>query len=243
MAGIYDTLYVLDPIARPAAIVPSAAAALPEISSDYRTFTVRVRPGIFFTPHPQLRRQAARADGRRLRVCDPARARPEAALALAVMLEGKIEGLDALAKRAQDAGRAIDYDAPVSGLALVDRYTLRIRLNVPDPTFQFLLANPLLAGLAREVVEAEGERYGQHPVGTGGFMVAAFTPGQRITLVRNPGFRSMHWEDLLTPAVTRGAVRASDARPHAARPRSASSCPTRRKPAPSCSRCERAKSI
>jgi ABC-type transport system substrate-binding protein len=37
-------------------------------------------------------------------------------------------------------------------------------------------------------------------VGTGGFTVAAFTPGQRITLVRNPSFRAMHWEDLLTPA-------------------------------------------
>lgn len=30
IAGIYDTLYVLDPVARPAAIVPTAAAALPE---------------------------------------------------------------------------------------------------------------------------------------------------------------------------------------------------------------------
>ena len=29
MAGIYDTLFVLDPVARPAAIVPMAAATLP----------------------------------------------------------------------------------------------------------------------------------------------------------------------------------------------------------------------
>ena len=63
-----------------------------------------------------------------------------------------------------------------------------------------MLTSPLLAGIAREVVEAEGERYGQRPVGTGGFVVAAFTPGQRITLVRNPAFRAMQWEDLLTPA-------------------------------------------
>ncbi|MCC7215555.1 MAG: heme-binding protein [Burkholderiales bacterium] len=200
MAGIYDTLYVLDPIARPAAIVPSAAAALPEISSDYRTFTVRVRPGIFFTPHASFGgkpRELTAADFAYAfrRVLDP-----KLRSAWLIMLEGKIEGLDALAKRAQDAGRAIDYDAPVSGLRVEDRYTLRIRLNAPDPIFPFLLAHPILVGVAREVVEAEGENYGQRPVGTGGFLVASFTPGQRITLVRSPGFRSIHWEDLLTPA-------------------------------------------
>ena len=51
MAGIYDTLYVLDPLARPAVIVPLAAEALPEVSPDFREFTIRVRPGIRFTPH------------------------------------------------------------------------------------------------------------------------------------------------------------------------------------------------
>jgi ABC-type transport system substrate-binding protein len=68
MAGIYDTLYVLDPLARPAAIVPLAATSLPEVSADHRTFTIRVRPGIRFTPTCGLRREAARAHGRRLRI-------------------------------------------------------------------------------------------------------------------------------------------------------------------------------
>jgi oligopeptide transport system substrate-binding protein len=200
MAAIYDTLYALDPLARPAAIVPMAATALPEISADYRTFTVRVRPGIFFTPHPRFGgkpRELIAADFAYAfrRVLDP-RVRST----WLFMLEGKIEGLDALAKRAQEAGHGIDYDAPVSGLLVVDRYTLRIRLNAPDPIFPFLLTSPLLGGIAREVVETEGENYGLHPVGTGGFMVASFTPGQRITLIRNPGFRPLLWDDLLTPA-------------------------------------------
>lgn len=167
MAGIYDTLYGLDPFVRPAALVPVAATALPEISADFRTFTMRVRPGIFFTPHPSFGgkpRELVAADFAYSirRVLDPAIRSP-----MLILLGGKIEGLDALAKRAQDAGRAIDYDTPVSGLLLVDRYALRIRLNAPDPTFPFLLADPILAGVAREVVEAEGERYGQRPVGTG----------------------------------------------------------------------------
>jgi len=199
MAGIYDTLYVLDPLARPATIVPSAAAALPEVSADFRTVTVRVRPGIFFTPHPSFGgkpRELTAADFAYAfkRVVDPAIRSPGLFL-----VEGRIEGLDALAKRAQDAGTAFDYDAPVPGLVVVDRQTLRIRLNAPDPIFPFLLANTLIAGVAREAVEAEGTTYGQRPVGTGAFVVTTFAPGQRIVYTRNAAYRELHWEDLLTP--------------------------------------------
>ncbi len=199
MGGIYDTLYVLDPIARPAAIVPHAAAGLPEISADYRTITVHVRPGIFFTPHPSFGgkpRELTAADFAYAfkRVVDPRIRSPGLFL-----VEGKVEGLDALAQRAKDAGTAIDYDAPLPGLAVVDRYTLRFRLTAPDPIFPFLLANTLVAGVAREAVEAEGDTYGQHPVGSGAFVVAAYVPGQRLVFSRNPAFREMHWEDLRKP--------------------------------------------
>ncbi len=199
MAGIYDTLYVLDPLARPAVIVPLAAAALPEVSPDFREFTIRVRPGIRFTPHAAFggkARELTAADFAYAlrRVFDP-KIRSQGLF----LFEGKIEGLDALAKRAADAGTAIDYDAPVSGLVAIDRQTLRIRLNKPDPIFPFLLTSTLTAGIAREVVEAEGDAYGQRPVGTGAFVVSAFTPGQRVTFVRNPIYRTLHWEDLLAP--------------------------------------------
>ena len=104
IAGLYDTLYAFDPFARPATIVPLAAAALPEVSADYRTITIRVRPGIFFTPHPAFggkRRELGAADFAYSfkRVLDP-KTRSVARF----LVEGKIEGLDALAKRASEAG-------------------------------------------------------------------------------------------------------------------------------------------
>jgi ABC-type transport system substrate-binding protein len=200
MAGIYDTLYALDPLARPAAIVPLAAAELPVVSADHRTITVRVRPGILFTPHASFGgkpRELVAADFAYSlkRVMDPKVRSPAR-----YMVEGKIEGLDELAKKASDAGTPLDYDAPVSGLALLDPWTLRIQLNAPDPYFSFLLTSSVFGGVAREAVEAEGDAFGHRPVGTGAFVVEAFTPGQRLVLSRNPEFREMHWEDLLTPA-------------------------------------------
>jgi ABC-type transport system substrate-binding protein len=196
--GVYDTLYVLDPLARPAALAPSAAAALPEVSADRRTFTVRVRPAIYFTPHPAFggkRRELVAQDFAYSikRLVDPKLRSPNRYL-----VEGRIEGLDALARRAADAGTALDYDAPVSGLEIVDRYTLRIRLNAPDSMFPFLLAVPVIAGVAREVID-QGNPV-PDPVGTGAFVVADFLPRQRLVFVRNPDYREVHWDDWLTPA-------------------------------------------
>ncbi|MEP7181896.1 MAG: ABC transporter substrate-binding protein [Betaproteobacteria bacterium] len=200
MAGIFDTLYALDPLARPAAIVPLAAAALPEVSADFRTFTVRVRPGTFFTPHRAFGgkpRELTAADFAYAfkRVVDP-KIRSQGLY----LVEGKIEGLDALAQRGREDGRAFDYDTPVAGLVVVDRMTLRIHLNAPDPIFPFLLTSSLMGGVAREVVESEGEGFGQHPVGTGAFVATEFAPGRRLVLTRNPDFRPLRGDDLLSPA-------------------------------------------
>jgi oligopeptide transport system substrate-binding protein len=200
MAGVFETLYVLDPLARPAAIVPLTAATMPEVSVDYRTFTIRIRRGIFFTSHPVFGskpRELTAADFAYAfkRAVDPKIRSPGLFL-----VEGKIEGLDELVVRAKETGRAFDYDAPVPGLVVVDRHTLRIHLNRPDPIFPFLLTANLLSGVAREVVEAEGDSFSRRPVGTGAFVVTEFAPGQRLVLTKNPNFRALRGEDLLTPA-------------------------------------------
>ena len=204
LAGIYDTLYVLDPVARPAAIVPSAAAELPEVSADYRTFTIRVRPGIMFTPHTSFGgkpRELVADDFAYAfkRIVDPKIRSPARYL-----LADKIEGLDELAKHASETGTALDYDAPVSGITVMDHHTLRIRLKSPDPIFPFLLASAPFAGVAREAVEAPGPE--PTPVGTGAFTVAHFVPGQRLVLARNPTYRVVDWEDLLSPASQRSTT-------------------------------------
>ena len=49
---------------------------------------------------------------------------------------------------------------------------------------------------AREVVEFYGDKLGEHPVGTGPFMLAhdQWVRGTRIVLLRNPGFREMFYD-------------------------------------------------
>ena len=49
---IFDTLYKYDYLARPYKLVPNTAEALPEVSDGGRTWTIRVKPGIFFADDP-----------------------------------------------------------------------------------------------------------------------------------------------------------------------------------------------
>ena len=51
-ANLFEAPLTYDYLARPAKIVLNTAESMPEISSDYRTFTFRIRPGIRFLDHP-----------------------------------------------------------------------------------------------------------------------------------------------------------------------------------------------
>ena len=82
-----------------------------------------------------------------------------------------------------------DYEAPIAGLEVVDRYTLRIRLTQPDLRFLYVFAVPNTAPVAREVVTAYGADIGAHPVGTGPYLLGEYKRSSKIVLVANPGYR------------------------------------------------------
>ena len=57
------------------------------------------------------------------------------------LIDGKIVGADAVREQALKGGK-FDYDAPIAGIEVVDRYTLRIRLKEPDLRFLYVFAIP-----------------------------------------------------------------------------------------------------
>ena len=114
---IFEGLYGYDPLARPALIRPLVATALPEIGNDFRTFTVHVKPGIFFADDPAFggkpRELVAQDFVYALeRVADPATRSPN----WASLNQNNIVGLAARRQRALDAHLPFDYDTPVSCL-------------------------------------------------------------------------------------------------------------------------------
>ena len=99
---IYETLLTYDYMARPAKLVPLTAEALPEITDNGQTYTIKVKKGIYFTPDPAFKgaKRELVADDfvfALKRLMDPKIRSPWTWL-----LDGKVVGLDELAAKAKE---------------------------------------------------------------------------------------------------------------------------------------------
>lgn len=199
---IFEPLYRYDFVSRPYRIVPNTAAAMPEISKDGLTWTIKVKPGTFFADDPAFKgkkRELTAADYvfSWKRTFDPKMRSPHLDF-----MDGKLVGMDALLEKAKAAGK-LDYDAPFEGLTAVDRYTLRIRFRYPSYDTLADLTSSISSAVAREVIEAYGDASGwamANPVGTGPYRLKEWRRGQKIVLEANPSFREMLYPESSDPA-------------------------------------------
>jgi ABC-type transport system substrate-binding protein len=197
-ANIFDSLYEWEFLARPVRMRPRTAAGMPEASADFKTFTIRLKPGIRFADDPAFKgvpRELVAADYVYAiqRIYDPRWKSPH----LSTLEEEKILGLMALRQRALEGKRPFDYDAPVEGVRALDRYTLQFKLAEPSPRFvENLLTDPtVVTAQAREVVEAYGDKIMEHPVGTGPYRLAQWRRSTLIVLERNPAYRDVSYDE------------------------------------------------
>lgn len=179
----YDTLFTYKYLARPYVLKPNLAAAMPEISADNLTYTIRIKEGVRFIDDPAF------PDGKGREVTaedfiyslkrhfDPA-ARPQGAW----LWQGRIEGLDAW----KAAGS--DYAQEIAGLRSLDRYTIRIQLMRPYPQLIHTLTQGYSAIVPREAVAKYGRELAIRPVGSGPFKVISYDTS-RIVYERNPNYR------------------------------------------------------
>ena len=52
ISNMFDALYAYDYLSRPMVMRPSLAQGMPEITNDYKTWTVKIKPGILFADDP-----------------------------------------------------------------------------------------------------------------------------------------------------------------------------------------------
>jgi ABC-type transport system substrate-binding protein len=196
IAQILEAPLAYDYLARPVRLVTATAAALPEVSADLRSFTVRIKPGIFFADDPAfkgVKRELVAADYvySIKRFYDPQYNSSD----LYLYEQMKLPGLSELRQQALKTRQPFDYDTPVAGLRALDRYSFQLTLGDDDPRFIYRFADPSIMGaVAREVVEFYGQDIGAHPVGTGAFRLKAWRRASRIELERSPSFRETYYE-------------------------------------------------
>jgi ABC-type transport system substrate-binding protein len=195
IAHILEAPYEFDYLARPAKMVPNLAEAQPDVSPDFRTFTFRLRQGVYFADDPAFGGKPRELTAKDFvytfkRFFDPKHKSPK----FSGFAEEKILGTEDLRKKAEATGK-FDYDTDIEGLRALDRYTVQIKLAESRPRFMYALADPATLGIvAREVVEKYGDAIMEHPVGTGPFVLKEWNRASKITLVRNPAFREKRFD-------------------------------------------------
>ena len=194
-AHLFENLYCYDHLARPFLILPCTADGMPEVSADYKVWTVRIKPGIYFQDDPAFKGKKRELVAEDYvyswkRFFDPRWKAP----AYASLNELRMLGMDGL-RQAALKGAKFDYDTAIEGMRALDRYTLRFRFSEPQPRFlQTMSGGDLWGALAREVVEAYGDDIPAHPVGTGPFRLAEWRRSSRIVLERNPTYREVLYD-------------------------------------------------
>ncbi|SHO56054.1 ABC transporter substrate-binding protein [Vibrio quintilis] len=192
VSNVYDTLLTYDYLARPVKLVPNVIESMPKITNGGKTYTFKIKPGIYFADDPAFKgkkRELVAADYvySLKRILDKTINSPTSYL-----LAGKFVGTDKLVK--QSGNGPLNYDTKIEGIKALDKYTLQLNLKEINYNFSVIMAMPSFAAVAREVIEANAANTNAHPVGTGPYMLADWKPGNKISLTANPNFRKLTFD-------------------------------------------------
>ncbi|HWH74830.1 MAG TPA: ABC transporter substrate-binding protein [Methylibium sp.] len=201
VGSIFEAPYQYEFLARPVRRRPNTAAGPPEAADDFRTWTVRLKPGIFFADDPAFGGRPRELTAEDYVYSYKRHYDPRWKSNNLYLLENaRLLGLSELRREVLASQQPFPYDREVEGLRALDRYTLQFRLAEPRPRFPELLSDAGAFGaVAREVVERYGDRIMEHPVGTGPYRLAEWRRASRIVLEKNPNYREVRYDEEAPP--------------------------------------------
>jgi ABC-type transport system substrate-binding protein len=189
ISKIYEGLLQYHWLKLPYELMPNLAESMPAVSSDGKTYTVKLRAGVKFQDDAAF----PGGKGRELEAKDFVYSIKRLADSHNQatgwwVLDGKLVGLNEWRDKNAKLPTA-NYDEDVEGVKVIDKYSFQFKLAKTFPQFLYSLAMPFTYVVAREVVEKYGKEFINHPVGTGPFVLPVFDQGKKITYTKNPTFR------------------------------------------------------
>lgn len=180
---IFQGLLKIDP--NGTKVLPSLAESF-EVSDDAKTYTFKIRKGVYFHDNECF----SDGKGREVTAHDFKFSLDMACSSnsqnnMGWLLTNKIVGGNEHAEKTKDGGASDG----VTGIQVADNYTLKITLNKPFSAFDKLITHSGLGVFPKEAVEKYGDDLGNHPVGTGAFVLDEFTD-EKVVLKRNNNY----WE-------------------------------------------------
>jgi ABC-type transport system substrate-binding protein len=152
-------------------MVPDLATELPQVADGATRFTVTLKKGAKFH------------NGREITAADHKYAWERSANP-ATKSWGSSYNLPLQGAEDFVAGRSPE----ITGIKVVDPYTLEFRLARPQASFSNVLALSTNHPVPKEEVDRLGDQFGQEPVLSGPFKLKEWIKGQKISLVKNADY-------------------------------------------------------
>lgn len=180
---IHEPLFEYEYLIRPYTLKPLTAAEMPLVTDGGKTYTVKIKKGIYFHPHDAFK-------GKRELQAKDFITQIKRIAYLPTQSKGwwlfddKIIGLDEFREKAKSLEDF--FSLPVPGLKVLDDHTLQIKLKEPYPQLNFALAMSFTAPAPAELVKFFKNDLSVYPIGTGPFLFSEWNKNLSITLKANP---------------------------------------------------------
>ncbi len=178
---IFETLLKIDKSGM--RVMPSLAESF-TLSQDARTFTLKIRKGVFFHDDDCFSGETGRemtAEDVKFCLQFACSGLPENKVGN--LLINKIKG----AHKFHAATKHGLNDEQVAGIEVIDDQTVKITLEEAFVGFDKMLTHPNLGIFPKEAYETYGDKIAKHPVGTGPFQLSTWNESG-LQLERNPKY-------------------------------------------------------
>lgn len=176
----YDSLYIIDAEGK---VKPGLAESMPEINADGKTYKIKIRQDASFIDDPAFKEGKGRSVTSDDVIYSIKRiADPKNETGLWSLINGKIEGLNEFREKLESGTG--NFTDEISGLKSLSSSELEIKLTAAFPQILYVLSMPSFSVVAPEAVEKYGEKFKEHPVGTGPFKLISYE-SEKIVAERN----------------------------------------------------------
>jgi oligopeptide transport system substrate-binding protein len=188
---VYESLYEIEYLKRPYTLRPLLAEGMPEISPDRLKYSFKIKKGIKYHDSPFL------SKGRDVKAQDFINQIKRLAFQGTLsqgfwLVDQKIKGLNQWRDK---VGTNLDlfFKESISGLSLLDEYTLVIELVRPYPQLLWVLAMSFTTPIPEEAIRSAQNDLRDLFFGTGPYIISNYNPTQEVKLKKNHSYITSHY--------------------------------------------------